>query len=391
MSGCPLIIFFYIFEKVFKMSSKLSITEEFINLSDDRKEEIRSTLEKKLRDYVLEKYDIYYNIFVKLSYGEYKVDDTDLTIIITRGDHFIQLGGICEDIRSLCSTLLSNIRYTVDIFSTWEYYILNFKNSIFKTTDFSKNFFDINDLHITKNDKCPIPEADPRTFILEGPILYLNLGYIDYSGYLYNPLTLLSNRKLFPLLYVSIYRFADVHPIYNKIEKHETEVYRDNRHALTYINDLTKYVNKLHVNAIYYSLERLPTQMLFFFNYLFHTIHDNLNEKVKPGHWAANIFEFKINIPHNNEIDFSYVNYTNRHFADSKRVNISLSFDAESHEISVKLKVQKSVRTYLFSMTDNLFAYDYHKEKLLKMIENLLQSNDADESFTDKEDMSESK
>lgn len=373
------------------MSSKLSITEEFINLSDDHKEEIRSTLEKKLRDYVLEKYDIYYNIFVKLSSGEYKVDDTDLTIIITRGDHFIQLGAICEDIRSLCSTLLSNIRYTVDIFSTWEYYILNFKNSIFKTTHFSKNFFDINDLHITKNDKCPIPEADPRTFILEGPILYLNLGYIDYSGYLYNPLTVLSKRKLFPLLYVSIYRFADVHPIYNKIEKHETEVYRDNRHALTYINDLTKYVNKLHVNTIYYSLERLPTQMLFFFNYLFHTIHDNLNETVKPGHWAANIFEFKINIPHNNEIDFSYVNYTNRHFADSKKVNISLSFDAESHEISVKLKVQKSVRTYLFSMTDNLFAYDYHKEKLLKMIEDLLQSNDDDESFTDEEDMSESK
>lgn len=386
VSGYPLIIFFIYLKKGLKMNCELNITKNFKNMNDCEKELLRSQLEKKLQTYVKEKYGIYYNIVVNLSSGIYRKFSEDLIIFILYDQDIFNLGTISNDVRSLYETLLSDIDYDIRDISFFDYYKLEFQNKIFKTIPIPDEFFDINDVCIDDDDgRSMFDYKFTNTFLFQNNLLCLNTGYMEYP-YKCKPLEELSNRKLFPLLHINLSQFSDIQPIYCNLKQFTPSDSGDN-HVLKYINTQSKYINKIDVNELYNSLKQINPQMLFFFNYLFHTIHNI----------ELDLCIFKINTPNDKEISFSCKNRSKW-----KNINISLSFDKNSTEITAIIELDNRVidysgiRDYKFLISDSLFAYRYHTNKILKEIEFLknLPKNKNSDSQVDgelEEEISESK
>ena len=374
------------------MNCEVNITKNFKNMNDYEKELLRSQIEKKLQTYVKEKYGVYYNIVVHLSSGIYQKFSKDLIIFILYDEELFNIKTIIShSVKPLCRTLLSDIgydiRYAIRNLSFFNYYKLEFQNKIFKNIPIPDEFFDINDLCIDNDDNsqlmCDYKSTD--TFLLRNDLLCLNVGYMKYM-YKYRPLEEFSNRKLFPLLHINLSKFSDIQPIYCNLKQFTPSDSSDD-HVLEYIDTQSNYINKIDVSELYNTLKRINPQMLFFFNYLFHEIYN-----IEPD-----ICKFEIKTFGDKEISFSCKNHSKW-----KNVNISLSFDKNSTEITANVEFDNRVidysgiRDYKFLITDSPFAYRYHTNKILKEIGFLKKlpknkNSDSQDDGESEEEISESK
>ena len=333
------------------VNSKSEMVEKVEGLLDECKmESKRLELEKKLQDYVNENYDIYYRIMVKHSHPSIS-DKVDFIIfLISDGDFYCNCHAD-NVIRNYIEDTTKDMNVIINSLTFSEYYLSNFKYIVSKKTI-------VLDKRFNETESVSDHNTKTQAFVYTDKLLYLNLGYAQYS-YTDGSLLAHSCRKLFPLFFIDVMELEDAHHIYNELESVDKLMMGQECLLTKYIKTLDDYINKeIDVDKLYNSLKFINPRLLFFFNNLFHKIHFN-NER--HDEWDSDYYNnLRVRIVDNDKINFSYINRTSCGVYENNRINLLLSFDETTDKIEMVINYHNQTDVLHLATNDEFQNVDKH-------------------------------
>ena len=333
------------------VNSKSEMVEKVEGLLDECKmESKRLELEKKLQDYVNENYDIYYRIMVKHSHPSIS-DKVDFIIfLISDGDFYCNCHAD-NVIRNYIEDTTKDMNVIINSLTFSEYYLSNFKYIVSKKTI-------VLDKRFNETESVSDHNTKTQAFVYRDKLLYLNLGYAQYS-YTDGSLLAHSCRKLFPLFFIDVMELEDAHHIYNELESVDKLMMGQECLLTKYIKTLDDYINKeIDVDKLYNSLKFINPRLLFFFNNLFHKIHFNNERHDK---WDSDYYNnLRVRIVDNDKINFSYINRTSCGVYENNRINLLLSFDETTDKIEMVINYHNQTDVLHLSTNDEFQNVDKH-------------------------------
>lgn len=346
------------------MSYELNITKNVKDMDNSEKELLRLQLEKKLHEYMKENYDIFYPTFVRYPHPSMK-DTVDFMIGILFNPNTYGEDIVYRTVRSYIENLSKDIKFYVETISYDRYYHDMFNDIVSKKTlPVNSKWFDVDEGTFSDKDI----KVNTSVFIYKYHKLFLNVGYIEYAN-VHQDIARYSKRKLFPLLDFNIDKFGRLRCMYDELKNANDYISNKDYTIKQYLNALDNYINnEIDIDKLYDSLNQIEPKLLFFFNYLFYTIHFN-NEKYYncDSDYYNNL---RVRIVDNDKINFSCIGrtYIDTGVYENNNINLLLSFDETTDKIEVVINCFNQINTLDFSTNGEFRDADKHIDNIMSKI-----------------------